>query len=142
MLKAYFGELSDGRLKGVAFLGYWALLIAAFFGFGFLVVMAIGLGEHLIGGDLAAAQDALRKGLGIPFFVVLAVFSLALFFAYLNIMAKRARDIGLPGWITAIVAAALFGAGGQTGDGVVGGGLGLLIILAFSKCPTMETGSR
>ena len=135
MFKVYFGDLSDGRLKGLAFLGYWLLLIAIFFGFGFLAVVAIGLGEHVIGGDLAKAQDALRKALGVPFLIVFGLFFLGLVFANLNIMAKRARDIGLPGWITAIVAAGLSGLGGQAMHGV-GGGLGLLIILALVLIPT------
>ncbi len=111
------------------------MLIAVFFGLGFLVVVAISLGEYLIGGDLPSVQTALLKVLGVPFLIVFGIFSIVLSFAYLNIMAKRARDIGLPGWITAIVAVGLSGVGGQAMHRVRGG-IGLLIILVLVLIPT------
>ena len=51
-------------------------------------------------------------------------------------IAKRARDIGLPGWLAAIVTAALTG-GAQKATGHAGGsGIGGLLVLILAFLPT------
>lgn len=102
MITAYFGDIRDGRLTRLQFLGYFALIAIIIFGFVIATVLAIGAGEHLIGGDLTAAQDTLRNTLGGPFIIVYAMFLIAIVFMLMNITAKRARDIGLPGWLVVL----------------------------------------
>jgi len=98
MIKVLFGEVKTGRLMRLQYLGYSLLLSLLMFGFGFVVVSAIGAGEYLAGGDLQQAQDALRERFTLPFILVFAVMMPLFVFMGGNIMAKRIRDIGLPGW--------------------------------------------
>jgi len=98
MVKALFGEVKIGRLMRLPYLGYSVLLSLLMFGFGFAVVLAIGAGEHIIGGDLQQAQDRLREQLTLPVMLLMAVIMPLFVFIGANIMAKRIRDIGLPGW--------------------------------------------
>jgi uncharacterized membrane protein YhaH (DUF805 family) len=98
MIKALFGEVKTGRLMRLQYLGYSVLLSLLMFGFGMAVVLAIGAGEQLIGGDLQQAQNQLREMFTLPAMIVVAVAMLLFVFIGGNIMAKRIRDIGLPGW--------------------------------------------
>lgn len=98
MLNIFFGDFSTGRLLRLPYLGYITLLIVLWIGFIFATVLAIGAAEHLMGGDLAEAQATIMSSLGIPYMIILGLVLLALFVASFNMMAKRARDIGLPGW--------------------------------------------
>jgi uncharacterized membrane protein YhaH (DUF805 family) len=81
MLRAWLGERGGGRIGRAGFLLGEALLLAAF------LALAFGL------------------GLGFGLRNVLAVFlplAALIGFAGLNLAAKRARDIGLPGWPVAL----------------------------------------
>ena len=98
MIKALFGDIKTGRLMRLQYLGYSVLLSLLMLGFGFAVVAAIGAGEHIIGGDLQQAQDQLRETFTFPLILVMAVVMPLFVFIGANIMAKRIRDIGLPGW--------------------------------------------
>lgn len=98
MLKVLFGDITNGRLMRLSYLGYSLLLTLLVIGFGFAVVLAIGAGEQIIGGNLQQAQDKLREWFTLPFFSVFGLVSVLFVFAGINIMAKRVRDIGLPGW--------------------------------------------
>ena len=98
MIKALFGEVKTGRLMRLPYLGYSVLLSLLMFGFVFAVVAAIGAGKHIIGGDLQQAQDQLREMFTLPAMLVFAVIMPLFVFIGANIMAKRIRDIGLPGW--------------------------------------------
>ena len=102
MIKALFGEVKTGRLMRLQYLGYSVLLSLLMFGFGLAVVMAIGVGEHIAGGDLQQVQDQLREQLTLPAMLVMAVVMPLFLFIGVNIMAKRIRDIGLPGWWTVL----------------------------------------
>ena len=102
MIKALFGEVKTGRLMRLQYLGYSLLLSLLMFGFGLAVVMAIGVGEHIAGGDLQQVQDQLREQLTLPAMLVMAVVMPLFLFIGVNIMAKRIRDIGLPGWWTVL----------------------------------------
>ena len=102
MIKALFGEVKTGRLMRLQYLGYSVLLSLLMFGFGLAVVMAIGVGEHIAGGDLQQVQDQIREQLTLPAMLVMAVVMPLFLFIGLNIMAKRIRDIGLPGWWTVL----------------------------------------
>lgn len=98
MIKALVGDVKTGRLRRLQYLGYSLLLSLLMLGFGFAIVTAFGAGEHIIGGDIQKAQDKLHEMFTLPFMIVFAVVSLFFLFAGANIMAKRIRDIGLPGW--------------------------------------------
>lgn len=102
MIKALFGEVKTGRLMRLQYLGYSVLLSLLMFGFGIAVVMAIGVGEHIAGGDLQQVQDQLLEQLTLPVMLVMAVVMPLFLFIGVNIMAKRIRDIGLPGWWTVL----------------------------------------
>lgn len=94
MLKKLFGEITNGRLMRLPYLGYSLLLAALFLGFGIAVGLMIGTGEQLMGGDLQQAQAKLAEWLSIPFMVVFGLVVALIVFAGANIMAKRIRDIG------------------------------------------------
>jgi hypothetical protein len=64
------------------------LLMALMFGFTLAIVMAIGAGEHLIGGDLQQAQDKLRGWFGVPATIIVSLVALMALVAKLNIMAN------------------------------------------------------
>lgn len=134
MINIYFGEFSNGRLKRLQFLGYVLLLAAVIFGFMLAVVLAIGAGEHIVGGDLQQAQGKLRGWFGLPATIVVMLFALAALVAKLNIMAKRIRDMGLSGWWIAL--ALLLVTGGtsvatseQAGSAVYCAGALLLLLI-------------
>jgi len=99
MLKIYFGEFSDGRLLRLPYLGYTLLMVAVFIGFVFGTIILMGAAETMMGGDLAGAQQTLMTALGIPYMTILGVIVLGVLVGSLNVMAKRVRDIGLPGWM-------------------------------------------
>jgi uncharacterized membrane protein YhaH (DUF805 family) len=78
----------------------------------------------------------LAQRLGGAFAIVFIVLMAVLRFAKLNIVAKRARDIGLPGWLTAIVTFAVSGGASRMADHGAVGSIGLLLILIVALLPT------
>jgi uncharacterized membrane protein YhaH (DUF805 family) len=136
MIADYFGDVFAGRLSAKRFLIRWAVLVLTF------LVAAIGLGaligitERLIGGDIAEVQRSLAENFGGPAAIILLISFFAFAFAMLNIIAKRARDVGLPGWLTALVIAGLSGAATQATGQSTSGGLGLLLTLILAFLPT------
>ena len=98
MIKTLFKDVAFGRVARLSYLGHSILLFLLLIAYMLIVVLAIGAGEHIIGGDLQQAQDQLRGLLTLPFLIVTGIVMGLLMFAGLNIMAKRIRDIGLPGW--------------------------------------------
>ena len=135
MFKTLFGDITDGRLRRLQFLGYSLFLVLLMIGFGLAVVMAIGAGEQLIGGDLQQAQDKLREWFTLPFLIVLGLVLFVLLFAHLNITAKRIRDIGLPGWWTVLGIAVLTRVVSGAVSNQAGSGLSNLIWLALVLIP-------
>jgi len=98
MFRALFKDVANGHMARLSYLGHSILLFLLLMAYMLIVVLAIGAGEHIIGGDLQQAQDQLRGLLTLPFLIVTGIVMGLLMFAGLNIMAKRIRDIGLPGW--------------------------------------------
>ena len=103
MIRTLLGDITTGKLMRTQYLGYSLLLYVLMLGFGFAVVLAIGAGEHIIGGDLQQAQDKLREMFTVPAMLVFAVVIPLFMFMGANIMAKRFRDIGVPGWWMVLV---------------------------------------
>ncbi len=136
MLKKLFGEITNGRLTRLPYLGYSLLLAALFLGLGIVVGLMIGVGEQLIGGDLQQAQATLAEWLTLPFMLVFGLVVVLIAFAGANIMAKRIRDIGLPGWWSVLAIVVLTGVVSVVTSAQVGNGLSLAITLALLLIPT------
>ncbi|MEM6934340.1 MAG: hypothetical protein AAF526_12235 [Pseudomonadota bacterium] len=136
MLKDYFGEFADGRLASGRFIFLWIVLIAGVLMLAIGIGLSIGLAERLIGGDLQEAQRLLRETLGLPAVLAFLAIGLGLAVAKLNIIAKRARDIGLPGWLTAIIIAGLTGGASQAAGEAASGGMGFILLLFLAFLPT------
>ena len=98
MLNVFIGDIKTGRLLRIQYLGYSLALFLLVFVFMMLIVLAIGVGEHILGGDLQEAQAQLREWFTFPFMIIFGIFIAMMAFMSFNIMAKRIRDIGLPGW--------------------------------------------
>ena len=98
-----------------------------------MIGVSNGVAEHMIGGDLTAAQNVLREKLARPAILGVIAAAVTFHFTNLNIIAKRARDVRLPGWITAIVIAGLSGSATQVmeNSGSIGIGGILLVVLAL-----------
>jgi len=135
MFKTYFGDIHDGRLMRLQYLGYSILLSAIAFGIMLMIVLAVGAGEHLIGGDLQQAQDKLRGWFSLPAIALFGLVYLGLAFAGANIMAKRIRDIGLPGWWMVLLIFLITGGATAAGSEQSGSGLYSLIWIALLLIP-------
>jgi uncharacterized membrane protein YhaH (DUF805 family) len=136
MFKIFFGDITNGRLQRLSYLGYSLLLTVALFGIGLVIVLAIGAGEHIIGGNLQQAQDKLRVWFTMPFFFAFGLASFLFLFAAVNIMAKRIRDIGLPGWWMVLAIFVLEGIASYTIEEQAGSGMHTLVWLALLLIPT------
>ncbi|MCG6898017.1 MAG: DUF805 domain-containing protein [Thiocapsa sp.] len=136
MIKTFFGDIADGRLARLPYLGHWVLLSLAVLVLLFGIGAAIGVGEQLIGGDLQQAQAKLREWFTLPFFVLLGLVVAVVFFAGANLTAKRIRDIGLPGWWSVLAIALLVGIVTGTVSEQVGSSVQLAIWLALVLVPS------
>ncbi|MEM8841998.1 MAG: DUF805 domain-containing protein [Pseudomonadota bacterium] len=133
MLKDYFGDFATGRVKSAQFIALWLVLFVAFVVFMVLIGFGIGIAEQMLGGSVLDAQLALRTNIDAPTVIVIFSICCAFMVAKLNIIAKRFRDTGLPGWLTTVIFAGLLSGSthvvGETTTGSVS--LILLLILAF-----------
>jgi uncharacterized membrane protein YhaH (DUF805 family) len=136
MLKRIFGEIANGRLTRLPYLGYSVLLAALSVGFVVALGLMIGAGEQLIGGDLQQAQAKLAEWFTLPFMVVFGLVVALFVFAGANIMAKRIRDIGLPGWWSVLAIVVLTGVVSVAISAKASNGLYLLITLALLLIPS------
>jgi uncharacterized membrane protein YhaH (DUF805 family) len=136
MIKTFFGDIADGRLARLPYLGHWVLLSLAVLVLLFGIGAAIGVGEQLIGGDLQQAQAKLREWFTLPFFVLFGLVVAVVFFAGANLTAKRIRDIGLPGWWSVLAIALLVGIVTGTVSEQVGSSVQLAIWLALVLVPS------
>ena len=138
MWKAFFGELGGGRLTRLQYLGYSVLLNLILFAIVIGVTLLAG-GLEQAGDDPAAMQRQLLERFGAVGMSLMTVLFFLLLFAGLNLMAKRLRDMGLPGWpgvlgvmIVSLILAMAFGGGAPAG-GAMPPAMSLiqLAILAF-----------
>ena len=136
MIKALLGDVKTGRLMRLQYLGYSLLVYLLMFGFVFLVILAIGAGEHIIGGDLQHAQDKLREMFTLPAMIVFAVIMSLFLFMVANIMAKRIRDIGLPGWWSVLAIIVITGIVSYMVSNEVSNGLSTLIWVVLLLVPS------
>ena len=110
MLKVLFGDVQAGRILRLPYLGYSVLLSVLMIVIGLGLAFAAGVGEHLIAGDLEAAQAHMSENFSLIAALSFVVVSVLFLFAGCNIMAKRLRDIGLPGWWMVLAIIILTGA--------------------------------
>jgi len=96
MLKIYFGEWGSGKLKRLAYLGYYVLLMVIAAAIILGVIFSIGAAAKLMGGDIVATQAMLTDRFGIFAIIGVVVLMIAIVLGQINIMAKRIRDMGLP----------------------------------------------
>jgi len=118
------------------YLGYSLLLSLLMFGFMLAVVLALGAGEHIIGGDLQQAQDKLRDMFTLPAMIVFAVVMPLFMFIGVNIMAKRVRDIGLPGWWSVLAIIVITGVVSYMVSNEVSRALHTLILVVLLLVPS------
>lgn len=141
MITQLIGDLREGRLARLPYLGYSILLLILMFVFVLGTVSAIGIGEHVLGGDLELAQEKLFDWFSGPAAIVFFLCWLFFLFAGLNIMAKRIRDIGLPGWWTVLALVLLTGASYAVVSENTGSTLDLLIWIALLVIPSNSFGA-
>ncbi len=93
-----FGAPRQGRMARLAFVIYASAIQLAVLVYVIWVGVAAGLAEQAANLDLEKAQQQLSDFLSPSLLIFTAVFLAALIYAQLNVVAKRVRDIGLPGW--------------------------------------------
>ena len=148
MLRTYFGGLTSGRLARLPFLGFWVLLLVLLLLYGLGIAFGIGVVEPLVFEGFEGfegAQVYLLANFGLTVLAALGLFCLAFGFAKLNLIAKRIRDMGLPGWFMLLVLAltsaslgyALPPGGSPTDLGnLVNGGFYGILLLALLLIPS------
>ena len=93
-----FGAPRQGRMARLAFVIYASAIQLAVLVYVIWVGVAAGLAEQVANLDLEKAQQQLSDFLSPSLLIFTAVFLAVLIYAQLNVVAKRVRDIGLPGW--------------------------------------------
>jgi len=142
MLTVLFGDIKNGRLQRLPFLGY-SLLIAVFSMLVMMgIVVAIVGAEKLVGGDLQQAQAAIAQNMGTPFIILFSVFMAVMMFIQLNLMAKRIRDMGLPGWWVVLAVLIIAGLIGGATSEQAGGGFQMLVFLLLVLIPSNSFGKK
>ena len=134
------GDVSNGRLARLPFLGYSLLVSVLLIGFVLAIIVAIGAGEHLIGGDLQQAQAKLREWFTLPFLIVFGLIIALVLFVSANLKAKRFRDIGLPGWWSVLAVVVLTGVVSAAVSNQASNSLYWLIWLALVLIPSNTFG--
>lgn len=136
MFRDYFGELATGRIGRRRFV----LLTLGLIGIALIAMLAlvvsVGVASHVFAGDIEEAQTRLAAGLGLPAIAGLVVLGVGVTFANANIVAKRARDTGLPGWPVALVYLVVSGGASQAADGNGSAGIGFLVFILLALIPT------
>jgi len=96
MLKIYFGEWGSGKLQRLPYLGYYILLMVIVFVIIFGGIFAVGAGETIMGGDIAATQAMFMDKFGILAIMGIVALMFIAMLGQVNILGKRIRDMGLP----------------------------------------------
>jgi uncharacterized membrane protein YhaH (DUF805 family) len=136
MFKTLWGEVKNGRLQRLPYLGYFVLLNVLLGVLVFGVLMSLDVEEGMLNGDLEQVQAGFAEHLSMPVVLLGAVVLLLVLFASLNIMAKRLRDTGLPGWWSTLGVVAIGAMLSQIVSEQVGSGFHSLVMLALILIPT------
>jgi uncharacterized membrane protein YhaH (DUF805 family) len=136
MFKALWGQVKEGRLQRLPYLGYFVLLNALLGGLVFAVLLSLDVDESTLTGDLEQVQAGIAEHLSLPVMLLGAGVILLVLFASLNIMAKRLRDTGLPGWWSTLGVVAIGAILSQIVSEPVGSGFHSLVMIALFLIPT------
>ncbi len=98
MFRTLFADIKGARLRRLPYFGYSVLLTVLLLVIMFAAVAGVVGTERLADGDIAEIQQSFAEKAGGATLVILLLSMLALLFAHFNLMAKRVRDIGFPGW--------------------------------------------
>ena len=126
-----FGALKQGRMARLAFVIYLSVIQLSALLFVIWVGFAAGLAEQAVDLDLEKAQQQLSDFLSPSFLLFSAVLLAVLVFAQFNIVAKRVRDIGLPGWwliLAYVIVRVIISAAGYTWVGFLFEALAMLAL--------------
>ena len=135
MFTAFFGDILRGRLEPMRFLGLLIALGILIGVLGAILVFVVGIAGEVSDGSLKLARDMLRQSLGLPGIVAIGAVVLALGFAKLNLVAKRVRDMGLPGWAVAVPMAVISLAAQSFAGLTVAAGIGVAMLLFLLIVP-------
>ena len=146
MFRRIFGEITGARLSRLPYFGYTVLLTAVLVVVVFAIVASIAGLENMSQGNITAIEKRFAERTGGPFVIAFMLFMLALLFAHFNLMAKRLRDIGFPGWPGVLVIflgiAALSAVIGEEYAGTINTLVWLVLVLipgnAFANRPAVE----
>lgn len=139
MFATLFGDVRDGEIPRLPYLGYSLLL--TFGSAGAIVLLVVALAGA---GGLAQAESstALLAGLGLPVLAAVIVVAFLAAFASLNLTAKRTRDLGLPGWTTVLLFVLGTAVLGAAVSESVASGLHVLAWLALLLLPSHAFSGR
>ncbi len=146
MFRRIFGEITGARLSRLPYFGYTVLLTAVLVVVVFAIVASIAGLENMSQGNITAIEKRFAERTGGPFVIAFMLFMLGLLFAHFNLMAKRLRDIGFPGWPGVLVIfvgiAALSAVIGEEYAGTINTLVWLVLVLipgnAFANRPAVE----
>lgn len=138
MFQTLFGDVQNGRLKRLPFVGWYLVVLLLALVAAFLIGIAIAATAQVAGGgmaDMETAKAMLVERFGpVGIVVTVAVFAV-LWLADLNLMAKRFRDMGLPGWWTLLGVLLASGLLAQLGQGLATT-FSLLVLIVLVSVPT------
>ena len=135
-LKTLFGEVRTGRVKRLPLVLYITALHLSLLAFSIFVGVSAGLLEPAGSGDIEAAQPTLSDWLGPGSLLLTTVFFLTVTYVNFNLLAKRIRDIGLPGWTGLLGYVVVRGAISWLAGTVIGVLLDLVFILVLALVPS------
>lgn len=131
--RVFFGGIRDGRLARLPFLAWSMLLMLLVIGFGLALGAFLVIVQNTMGGDPAASEAALEAFVAGPLTIPFALIGLIVLFAQYNLVAKRVRDIGLPGWPAVLAVVLLTGIAAatvaETAVGLLNAAVGLVLVL-------------
>lgn len=114
MLGDIWGGWTAGRIGRWRFLMLYVLLVLTV-----MAAMALLLGGAYVTGEIAPDPEQLARTVGLPVLLLVMLVMLACGIGVLNLIGKRGRDAGLPGWVPIVgflVLAVLVRGMGMTGN--------------------------
>lgn len=98
IFRTLFGDITSGTVHRVRF--FWSILSLVLVALAGVIAVGtlFGLDVDMTGLTAVERQAAVTEALGLIGLVLLVGVGVVVLFAQLNLMAKRVRDTGLPGW--------------------------------------------
>lgn len=110
IFRTLFGAVRHGTIHRIPF--FWHVAGLWTIGAAIIITLVVGLGLNQMptaGMTPEQARQVVQEALGPVGNTVLVLFAVVLVFAQVNMMAKRLRDMGLPGWLTLVTVVAVTG---------------------------------